>query len=240
LSYLDKPEGAVMKAKVLAVLFASLGAVSSARADLIFNGGVSTYTYDTVTNTDTSHCGASSTGVPSISLACSGSTLYQMAAVTGSGDPYSGSLDVKAAAEAVGPLIQSSMGSGELDLNQSYILTGGFGPATVNLTVSSATYDQYNSGELNCTLTFDGVSQTCDIDGGPMSFSVDYGVPFSIGLDVQMEDVADPGEYTEGSLSYSFNDDPGLNITPEPSSMSLLVTGLAGVLLVAKSRLGVA
>jgi hypothetical protein len=225
-----------MRVGSLLLLFAFVGVLPSARADVLFSGSVSIHPYNAGTGTAGTPCLDSGTSYGSISLQCSNADPVATASVTGSGDPFSGSLNVDTAvAGFTGYAMSTEVATGELELNETYVLIGGFGPTTVNLDFFSPTYLHINSGVLDCTVTFDGASQACDLIDDNMSFPVDYLVPFSLGLNVyafENNGLADGGGIDD-ILGYSIGG-PGLLLaipTPEPSSGYLLLAGFVGVAL---------
>ncbi len=121
----------------------------------------------------------------------------------------------------------------ELDLNQEYLLTGGTGTAIVDFTIN---YLPFSTASSSCSFTFNGVAAPmCGPIADTFSETVGYGVPFTLGLDLQLVANAFNGAPSDGSISYDFNQ-PGLLATPEPSSVLLLLPGVAGVLFAAKRR----
>jgi hypothetical protein len=77
--------------------------------------------------------------------------------------------------------------------------------------------------------------QSCLPTFTTFSETVEYGVPFSIQLDLQTFGLSDLGDPEDARVTYNFAQ-PGLAATPEPSSILLLMPGLAGVMSAAKSR----
>ena len=65
--------------------------------------------------------------------------------------------------------------------------------------------------------------------GANLSFTTEYDVPFSIELQIDRFALAENGEQTgDAPVTYSISG-PGLTLTPEPSSVLLLLPGLGGV-----------
>lgn len=223
---------------LLLVIF--MAASSSARADVIFSGSV------TSNSSGGPPCGRSEPGSSSISLACRSSNPTATATVTGSGDAFGGSIyadSLQISSEYSGQFAHSTA-VGQLDLNETYVLIGGLGTGIVNFVITAPVPISPSSPEINCVFTFDGVSQSCVDDvmagSGTISEQVEYWVPFSIQFEVMIPTVADTFDDDEqtGLVNYSFSE-PGLIAipTPEPSSIYLLVSGLAGVLLATKTRM---
>ena len=207
-------------------------ALSSARADVIFSGAVST----SVSNgpgTPVQTCESSGAASDSISVSCFGNS-NTTANVTGTGNPYGGSL--AAAAFVVGDL-NASAALGQLDLQDTYLLTGGTGPATLDVSIRSLRLGDLNYPFESCTLTFNGMSRACDLIEQDMSFAVQYWVPFSVDIDLIIEANAHSsnGEEINDTVTYAL-DGPGLVATPEPSSVLLLLPGLVGMGFAARSR----
>jgi hypothetical protein len=109
-------------------------------------------------------------------------------------------------------------------------LYGGTGTGSFDLNYASFS-DQ--GPDLFCSVVIDGGSaQFCN---SPVI--VEYGVPFTMHLELSAFSEAGPlGEGVLGQASVDFAQ-PGLQATPEPSSIWLLMPGLAGVMFAAKSRL---
>jgi hypothetical protein len=210
------------------------GSLSVARADVIVSGSVMTSGAQGI------NCSNSGTASASLSLACNGTNPSSYAMVSGQGDAFSGSvgLDVGVLAPDMPPF-GSARGSVELALNQEYLLTGGTGTATVDFLVDQPFH--FPTTSMSCNFTFNGTPQRCDLGAGMLDFAetVQYGVPFFIGLDLGIDGGATNGFPEDGRITYSFNQ-TGLLATPEPSSVWLLLMGLGAVVLAARLRARVA
>ena len=218
-----------MRAGFAILLFAFFCPFLSARADVIVSGSVST------TDQGATPCFDSGAASGSLSLTCSSSIsgTSATASAAGSGDAFAGS--VTGAASLTGaPFTEPGVATGsvELMLNQSYVLTGGAGPATVVFDINGFT----TTAVPSCSFIFNGVTQPfCTPFAQTYSETVEYGVPFFVGLDLGVFAKAFNGAPADGSFSYNFNQ-PGLQAAPEPSSILLLMPGLAGVLFARRSR----
>jgi hypothetical protein len=218
-----------MKAGFAALLFALFGSVSLAHADVIVSGSVSTIGAQGMNCSD-------SGGASSLSLGCTGTNPGSFATLSASGDAYSGLISLDLGVLTANPTpAGAAIGSVQLTMNEGYILTGGTGTGTVTFVVSQPFH--FPTTTESCSFTFDGAAQSCDPVAGTLNFpeTVEYGVPFTIGLNLNISGVAINGYPEEGQISYSFNQ-PGLWATPEPSSILLLMPGLAGAF-AARSRI---
>jgi hypothetical protein len=223
-------ETAPMRAVSAILLSAFLWPFLPARADVIVSGSVMTAGAQGI------NCSESGTAPSSFGLTCNGTNPATYATVSGQGDPFSGSvsLDVGVLAPEMPPF-GGAQGSVQLAMNQEYLLTGGSGTATVNFVVDQPF--NFPTTTMRCGFTFNGTPQMCDLGAGMAKFSetVQYGVPFTIGLDLGIDGLATNGFPEDGRITYAFNQS-GLQATPEPSSALLLLPGLGGVLLVVRSR----
>jgi hypothetical protein len=170
-----------MKLAKAAALLAALAITGSAYADAIVTGSVSNQ------NLNGGLCSSAAASSSSISLKC------------GSGDPADGLAQVNA---AVGPLNASMqvflssygnpMAAGTTTLalaNLSwgidgiYILTGGSGYGYVDWSASSYRYGEGGGGLFGpCSITLNGVTETCDLNSGSASgsFLVPYNTPVAL------------------------------------------------------------
>lgn len=224
------PGDSAMKAAFGTLLFAFFGSLSVARADVILSGSVMTAGAQGIS------CSDAGTASSSLNLTCNGTNPASYAIVSGQGDAFSGlvGLDVGVLAPDMPPF-GAAQGSVQLAMNQEYLLTGGTGTAMLNFVVSQPF--NFPTTTMSCGFTFDGTSQMCDLRAGTVDFSetVQYGVPFILGLDLGIYGQATNGFPEDGRISYDFSQ-PGLQATPEPWSVLLLMPGLVGVLFAARSR----
>ena len=219
-----------MKAAFGTLLFAFFGSLSVARADVILNGSVMTAGAQGI------NCSDSGTASSSLNLACNGTNPASYAMVSGQGDAFSGSvgLDVGVLAPDMPPF-GAAEGSVQLAMNQEYLLTGGDGTATLNFVVNQPF--NFPTTTMSCGFTFDGAPQVCDLRAGTVDFSetVQYGVPFILDLGLGIDGFGSNGFPEDGRITYDFSQS-GLQATPEPSSVLLLMPGLVGVWFAARSR----
>lgn len=238
-----------MRIGFIALLFAFSGSIFSARADVIFIGSVGLGD----SPQSSGFCYQGAVGEGSFNVSCSGDQggIYHSRAY-GSGDAFSGSLTLDMFAPGYGddPMAnKGANGSAELQLDQVYVLTGGTGTAVINFDVSPGFGvpwgdDGVGAPHGSCTLSFDGMAEQSCGNSFPYSVfseTVQYNVPFAIDFQLTINAVVggeQEGNGATGELDYSFNA-PGLQVvpTPEPSSMLLMIPGLAGIIACARRRL---
>lgn len=212
-----------------------VGGLSSVRADVIVTGRVQTEDMSVPT------CSGAQVA-SSISVECMTTNPFSFAVVQGSGDPFQGALYAEAGVSMLADPFAFASAYGVLDLNETYYLMGGSGTTTVDFNLESFTEGQEDSAEITCSFSFNGLSEACTEGLGPGSETfaeqVQYGIPFSIDLDVSFDPRVYVGLDLNGQVDYSFSA-PGLvaEPTPEPSSVLLLMPGIAGVVFATKSRI---
>lgn len=213
-----------MSIRFLLCFFLLGGALCCARADVIISGNVIL--------SGTKSCSDSGTPPTSIHLVCN-STNGTFGSVMGSVNPFSGDLHVDAETPPFTPPARTLCG---IALSEIYLVTGGVGPTTIDIALQSDAA-LGNKGTFNCNLTFDGVSESClqELFAGIsiISKQVIFDVPFSIGLDLSIFATAPGGTMgiaTNGDLSYGISGPHLAVVTPEPSSIYLLIPGLVGTL----------
>ena len=206
------------------VLLGFLGGISAARADVI------TWTSSNLSGMPPCY----SSGPTASTCSSSGTGTNAGAFATASGGEFGGNVEALAYGHA-------SMGgapavaSAQLQINGEYVLYGGTGSGFLDLNYH-AFANQGPSNECSVVIS-GGNAQSCD---DPVI--VQYGIPFI--MDVELSVFAEAGELGEGSqgqLSMDFAQQPGLELVnsspaPEPTSILLLMPGLGGVFLAAKSR----
>lgn len=219
-----------MRAVLGVLLLGLLGPLSLAHADVIVDGTVST------TDQGATPCSSSGAAPGSLGLACLSAVAgtSASASVQGAGGAFAGSIG--AHTDVIGPpFTEPGMSHGfmQLDLNGNYVLTGGTGTTTIEFTITTPVP---NTTSQSCSFSFNGVAAPgCDPVFDSFSETVQYGVPFSIAMDLQISASSLNGEPSDGTISYDFNQ-PGLQATPEPSSVMLLLPGLVGVFCAARLR----
>jgi hypothetical protein len=141
-----------------------------------------------------------------------------------------------------GPEFVQAHGLIELQLDETYVMVGGDGATTVEFDVDPSVFDAGFIPQVSCSFSFDGgAAQLCgfptEVPGDEMTFSetVEYGTPFSVDLEATIFG-STPDEPGDGFFSYDFEQQGLQVLTPEPSSILLLMPGMAGVFFVARSR----
>ena len=207
------------------VLMGLLGVVSAARADATAS------TYIAIEGAKLAPC--LSSGQTNASCSSSGSDMYGVAAsATASGDQFSGR--VSAFATGHDPDVISgtpATGSAQVQIGGEYVLVGGTGTGSFDLNYY---VDAIQGPYYDCSVkVFGGSAGSCN---DPVI--VEYGVPFTMDIELSMfAENGSVGESVLGDLSVDFSQ-PGLEAipTPEPSSILLLMPGLAGVMFAARLR----
>jgi hypothetical protein len=212
-----------MRTRFAILLFALFGSLSFARADVILSGMVLT----------SSSCSTSGTGSISLSLACGGDDPMRVASANGSANAFAGQIATNAFVTFQSGFPGFATASAELNLDGTYVLSGGVGMGTVDI----GFFDIRSEGENSCEVTFNGASMPC-IGGDSFVEDVVYGVPFSIGIDLKLSDTG-INDFGNGQLSsYEISSQSGslAAVSPEPSSLLLLMPGMAGVFFAVRSR----
>jgi hypothetical protein len=233
----DYDLGVGMTTRFVILLFALFGSLSFAHADVIFSGNVSTGD-----SSSGSQCSASGAGNP-LKVSCGGDVIYSE--ISGSGDAFSGSMSLhyEGAPEFTPGYETPAAGGIELQFDETYVLVGGYGATTVEFNVDPAAADAGFIPQVKCSVSFDGgAAQSCgfpmefpDLFGMTFSETVEYGTPFSVDLEATIFG-STPDEPGDGYFSYYFEQQGLQVLTPEPSSILLLMPGMAGVFFVVRSR----
>jgi len=236
-----------MRIGFITLLLAFTGSIFSARADVIFIGSVGLG--NSPMNSGLCHQGAVAEG--SFNVSCTEDQGF-FSEASGSGNALGGSLALQMFAPGYrnNPLAPTGAnGSAELQLDQVYVLTGGTGTAVVSFDINPGLALPWGDGGVgapygSCTLSFDGMAEQSCGNSYPYSVfseTVQYNVPFAIDFHMAINAVVageQDGNGAIGELDYSF-DAPGLQVvpTPEPSSMLLMIPGIAGIVACARRRL---
>jgi hypothetical protein len=228
-----------MKLANAAVLLAALVIASCAYGDTIVAGSVSN---STLTGSLCSSSGANSS---SVSLNCgSGGTTSGLAQVSASVGPLDASMQVflssygNPMAPGMTTLALASLSWG---IDGTYILTGGTGYGYVDWSATSYRHGEGGGGLFGpCSITLNGVKETCDLNSGSTSgsFLVPYNTPVTLIFGASY--FAGAADFDDVYSGMNFNID-GLKtvdptMTPEPPTW-MLVSLAAGIILCARMKL---
>jgi hypothetical protein len=226
-----------MRTRFAILLLVLFGSLSFAHADVIFSGNVSTGD-----SSSGSQCSASGAGNP-LKVGCGGDVIYSV--ISGSGDAFSGSMSLhyEGAPEFTPGYETPADGLIELQFDETYVLVGGYGATTVEFNLDPSVVEEGFIPNVSCSFSFNGgAGQSCgfvmETPSIGMTFSepVEYGTPFSVDIEATIMGHT-PDEPGDGFFAYGFIDQQGLEVlTPEPSSILLLMPGMAGVFFVVRSR----
>jgi hypothetical protein len=126
-------------------------------------------------------------------------------------------------------------------IDGTYILTGGSGNGYVDWTATSYRYGEGGGGIFGpCTITLNGVTETCDLNSGSASgsFLVPYNTPITLIFGASF--VAGAAAFDDVYSGMNFDVD-GLKVvdpatmTPEPPTWTLVALA-AGIILALRTR----
>lgn len=228
-----------MKLVNAATLLAALAIAGYAYGDSIVAGTVSNR------NLSGGVCNSAAASSSSVSLDCgSGGVTDGLAQVTATVGPLDASMQVflssygNPMAPGTSTLALASLSWG---IDGTYILTGGSGDGTVDWSATSYRYGEGGGGVFGpCTITLNGVTESCDLNSGSASgsFVVPYNTPLTLIFGASY--VAGAADFDDVYSGMNLDID-GLqtvdpSMTPEPPTW-MLVALAAGIILCARTRL---
>jgi len=230
-----------MKRVKVAALLAVLAFAGFAYADTIVAGSVSDR------NLNGGLCSSAATSSSAVSLNCgAGGPSDGLAKVNAGVGPLDASMEVFLSSTG-NPLTPgtTTLASANLSWNidGTYVLTGGTGNGLVEWSATSYRHGEGGGGLFGpCSITLDGVTETCDLNSGSASgsFIVPYNTPVTLifGASYSAGAVNFDNVYSGMDLSIDGLNPVDPTTTPEPPTWTLLA--LAAVILfgfrVARSR----
>jgi hypothetical protein len=221
----------VQRLSVVAFLIV-VAATTCARGDSLISGSV--YSRDLKNNV----CTQSGSSTGGLSLGCASSTAP--ASLTATMGETSGSVNAFASSFESNSPFNTTFAVVDFDLSVdgTYLLTGGTGYGYAYVTVDESTRGNGGGGAFSeCAITLDGQTELCDEPGVAYqyAFYVPYNVPLDLNLDANFSGTAAYADGIGSGISYNL-DDLSPVVTPEPSSVLLLGTGLIALLGVAGWR----
>jgi hypothetical protein len=222
----------VQRLSVVAFLIV-VAATTCARGDSLISGSV--YNRDLNNNV----CAQSGSSTGGLSLGCASSTAP--ASLTATVGETSGSVDAFASSfeDIHSPMYTTdAVVDFDLSVDGTYMLTGGTGYGYAYVTVDEFSNGEGGGGSFSeCTITLDGQTDLCEPDiAYQYAFYVPYNVPLTLNLDASFSGTAAYADGIGSGINYNL-DDLSPMLTPEPSSVLLLGTGLIALLGVARWRL---
>lgn len=207
--------------KIAAALFCLLvGSTSLAYGDAIISADV--------TNRDLNGvlCSASGLG-SSVSVSCGDQSANDgYASVVGNVGPTSGQVHLQLDSNETHTSVTYATGGFGVSVTGTYVLTGNGGYGFAEWTMSSFTSTLGEGHYGPCTISFDGVTQNCDlnfISGVSGAFYVPENVPLPFSLSTSFNADASFEDGVTAIMSYDL---VNLQPVPEPASLTLLGLGL--------------
>jgi len=217
--------------KLPGVLFLlCLAAATSARADAVISGSVSSQVFYGGPS-----CSQSGGPASSLSLSCSDPSVpLAFSTLTASLGSTTGSVqsDINSAGTDALNADSRETVSFDLSVTGTYMLTGGTGYGYADLVFGPDIFGEYMGS--GCDVTLGTKTQSCEFPG-TLDFYVPYNTPLNLDLQMDYLGVSIEGDEAGGTLTYNLGALTPMP-TPEPASLLLLGTGLVPLMMWKRRR----